>query len=250
MDAPEVPDAQYDAERESASWKGTHPNSVTPISKAGASVENTLGAVSQVATKCRCVAGETCLMREFSAFNNACRIAEERRQLSWCCERKYEVWPSLSYEKGVMGVPKNARRRQYGEDITTNVRIFVRSDELGGDNIFPRLEVAGSFSAGGFEKIKKKARVRLGKVFANPRNEAGVSLRQLDRYTAKDRYFFCYGVGGPGRRGLPDTHWVVECSSKSGDTGSNRVQLCESPEAVLAFYHKLKEDRPTLGFDI
>ena len=31
---------------------------------------------------------------------------------------------------------------------------------------------------------------------------------------------------------------------------SNRVQLCDSPEAVLAFYHKVEEDRPTLGFDI
>jgi DNA ligase (NAD+) len=50
---------------------------------------------------------------------------------------------------------------------------------------------------------------------------------------------------------LPDTHLGRLLQFKEwGLPVSNRVQLCDSPEAVLAFYHKVEEDRPTLGFDI
>lgn len=98
-----------------------------------------------------------------------------------------------------------------------------------------------------------KARRTGGKVFANPRNAAAGSLRQLDpRITAKRPLtFFCYGVGILEGGELPDTHLGRLLQFKAwGLPVSNRVQLCDSPEAVLAFYHKVEEDRPTLGFDI
>ena len=54
-----------------------------------------------------------------------------------------------------------------------------------------------------------------------------------------------------GGRELPDTHLGRLLQFKAwGLPVSNRVQLCDSPEAVLAFYRKVEEDRPTLGFDI
>ena len=87
-----------------------------------------------------------------------------------------------------------------GEDITTNVRtIRAIPLKLHGDNIPARLEVRGEvfLPQAGFEKINEEARRTGGKVFANPRNAAAGSLRQLDpRITAKRPLtFFCYGVG-------------------------------------------------------
>ena len=105
----------------------------------------------------------------------------------------------------------------------------------------------------GFEKINEDARRTGGKVFANPRNAAAGSLRQLDpRITAKRPLtFFCYGVGVLEGGELPDTHLGRLLQFKKwGLPVSDRVTLCESAEEVLAFYHKVEEDRPTLGFDI
>ncbi|MCG4788223.1 NAD-dependent DNA ligase LigA, partial [Roseburia faecis] len=78
------------------------------------------------------------------------------------------------------------------------------------------------------------------------------SLRQLDpRITAKrPPTFFCYGVGVLEGGTLPDTHLGRLLQFKEwGLPVSDRVALCDSPEEVLAYYHKVEEDRPTLGFD-
>nr|MCX3323860.1 NAD-dependent DNA ligase LigA [Bacillus paranthracis] len=127
--------------------------------------------------------------------------------------------------------------------------------KLQGENIPARLEVRGEvfLPQAGFEKINEDARRTGGKVFANPRNAAAGSLRQLDpRITAKRPLtFFCYGVGVLEGGELPDTHLGRLLQFKKwGVPVSDRVTLCESAEEVLAFYHKVEEDRPTLGFDI
>ncbi len=105
--------------------------------------------------------------------------------------------------------------------------------KLHGENIPARLEVRGEvfLPQAGFEKINEDARRTGGKVFANPRNAAAGSLRQLDpRITAKRPLtFFCYGVGVLEGGELPDTHlgrWkvascrililAVYCNLKSG----------------------------------
>lgn len=109
------------------------------------------------------------------------------------------------------------------------------------------------FTAGRVEKINEDARRTGGKVFANPRNAAAGSLRQLDpRITAKRPLtFFCYGVGILEGGELPDTHLGRLLQFKAwGLPVSDRVTLCDSPQAVLDFYRNVEKDRPTLGFDI
>ena len=193
----------------------------------------------------------------FLAFNK--RVQDRLKSvdnLSWCCELKLDgLAVSILYENGVMVRAATRGDGTTGEDITTNVRtIRAIPLKLRGDNIPARLEVRGEvfLPQAGFEKINEEARRTGGKVFANPRNAAAGSLRQLDpRITAKRPLtFFCYGVG---------IRKAVTCQIPTGrlmqfkEWGlpvSNRVQLCDSPEAVLAFYHKVEEDRPTLGFDI
>ena len=143
-----------------------------------------------------------------------------------------------------------------GEDITSNVRtIRAIPLKLRGDNIPQRLEVRGEvfLPQAGFEKINEEARRTGGKVFANPRNAAAGSLRQLDpRITAKRPLtFFCYGVGVLEGGELPRSHSARLQQFKFwGLPVSERVKLCHSPEEVLTYYRKVEEDRPNLGFDI
>src|SRR5690606_24433253 len=177
--------------------------------------------------------------------------------LTWCCELKLDgLAVSILYENGLLVRAATRGDGTTGEDITANVRtIRAIPLTLRGDNIPARFEVRGEvfLPQAGFEKINDEARRTGGKVFANPRNAAAGSIRQLDpRITAKRPLtFFCYGVGILEGGELPDTHLGRLLQFKEwGLPVSNRVQLCDSPEAVLAFYRQVEEDRPTLGFDI
>ena len=111
-----------------------------------------------------------------------------------------------------------------GENITTNVRtIRAIPLRLTGDNIPRRLEVRGEvfMPQAGFEQMNEEARRKDGKVFANPRNAAAGSLRQLDpRITAKRPLtFFCYGVGLLEGGELPRSHFERLMQFKAGPAG-------------------------------
>ena len=260
MDAPEVPDAEYDRlMRELRTLEEAHPELVTPDSPTQRVGAAPLTEFSQVRHEVPMLSLDNVFDEaSFLAFNK--RVQDRLKSvdnLSWCCELKLDgLAVSILYENGVMVRAATRGDGTTGEDITTNVRtIRAIPLKLRGDNIPARLEVRGEvfLPQAGFEKINEEARRTGGKVFANPRNAAAGSLRQLDpRITAKRPLtFFCYGVGILEGGDLPDTHLGRLMQFKEwGLPVSNRVQLCDSPEAVLAFYHKVEEDRPTLGFDI
>jgi len=126
---------------------------------------------------------------------------------------------------------------------------------LTGENIPRRVEVRGEvfMPQKGFEALNDEARRTGGKVFANPRNAAAGSLRQLDpRITAKRPLtFFCYGVGVLEGGELPRSHWARLMQFRDwGLPVSDRIRLCNGSEEVLAFYRHVEETRATLGFDI
>jgi DNA ligase (NAD+) len=119
--------------------------------------------------------------------------------LIYCCELKLDgLAVSILYENGVLVQAATRGDGTTGEDITSNVRtIRAIPLKLHGDNIpAPGGAWEVFLPQAGFEKINEEARRTGGKVFANPRNAAAGSLRQLDpRITAKRPLtFFCYGV--------------------------------------------------------
>lgn len=194
----------------------------------------------------------------FLAFNK--RVQDRLKNsddLTYCCELKLDgLAVSILYENGLLVQAATRGDGTTGEDITSNVRtIRAIPLKLRGDNIPQRLEVRGEvfLPQAGFEKINEEARRTGGKVFANPRNAAAGSLRQLDpRITAKRPLtFFCYGVGVLEGGELPASHSARLQQFKFwGLPVSERVKLCHTPEEVLTYYRKVEEDRPNLGFDI
>lgn len=260
MDTPEVPDAEYDRlMRELRELEALHPELIvsdSPSQRVGAAP---LASFSQVRHEVPMLSLDNVFDEEsFLAFNK--RVQDRLKSsddLVYCCELKLDgLAVSILYENGVLVQAATRGDGTTGEDITSNVRtIRAIPLKLRGDNIPARLEVRGEvfLPQAGFEKINEEARRSGGKVFANPRNAAAGSLRQLDpRITAKRPLtFFCYGVGTLEGGELPASHSGRLQQFKAwGLPVSERVKLCRTPEEVLTYYRKVEEDRPTLGFDI
>jgi DNA ligase (NAD+) len=260
MDAPEVPDAEYDRlMRELRELEAQHPDLITPDSPTQRVGAAPLSAFEQVRH-------EVPMLSLDNAFDEATYLAFNKRvqdrlkssdEITFCCELKLDgLAVSLLYEDGLLIRAATRGDGTTGENITANVRtIGAIPLRLKGDNIPARLEVRGEvfMKQKGFEKLNDDARRNGGKIFANPRNAAAGSLRQLDpRITAKRPLtFFCYGFGLLEGGELPRSHWQRLQQLKAwGLPVSDRIRLCHSAEEVLAFYHQVEQDRPALGFDI
>lgn len=260
LDAPEIPDAEYDRlMRELRDIETAHPEWITddsPTQRVGAAP---LSAFEQVTH-------EVPMLSLDNVFDEQSYLAFDKRlhdrlksdeEITFCCELKLDgLAVSLLYEDGRLVQGATRGDGTTGENITSNVRtIGAIPLRLTGENIPRRLEVRGEvfMPQSGFEQLNEHARRNHEKVFANPRNAAAGSLRQLDpRITAKRPLtFFCYGVGLIDGGELPDSHWERLMQFKRwGLPVSDRIRLCKGSQQVLDFYHQVQEQRPNLGFDI
>lgn len=260
LDNPEVPDAEYDRlMRELRALEEAHPEFVTPDSPTQRVGAAPLSEFTQVRHEVPMLSLDNVFDEaSYLAFNK--RVQDRLKSTDepiFCCELKLDgLAVSLLYEDGVLVRAATRGDGTTGENITANVRtIRAIPLKLRGENIPRRLEVRGEvfLPQAGFEKINEDARRTGSKIFANPRNAAAGSLRQLDpRITAKRPLtFFCYGVGLLEDGELPASHMARLQQFKAwGLPVSDRIRLCSTPEEVLAFYHQVEADRPTLGFDI
>ncbi|WP_017347684.1 NAD-dependent DNA ligase LigA [Pantoea sp. A4] len=260
MDAPEIPDAEYDRlMRELRELEAQHPELVTPDSPTQRVGAAPLAVFETVRHEVPMLSLDNAFDEEsFLAFNK--RVRDRLKQtdaVTYCCELKLDgLAVSLLYENGLLVQAATRGDGTTGENITHNVRtIGAIPLRLTGDNIPARLEVRGEvfMTQRGFEKLNDEARKSDGKLFANPRNAAAGSLRQLDpRITAKRPLtFFCYGFGVLEGGELPDTHYARLQQFKAwGLPVSERTRLANNAEEVMAFYRDIEQQRPTLGFDI
>ncbi|CNH11983.1 NAD-dependent DNA ligase LigA [Yersinia thracica] len=260
LDAPEIPDAEYDRlMQQLRDLEAQHPELITndsPTQRVGSAP---LDAFEQVKHEVPMLSLDNVFDEEsYLAFDK--RVHDRLKSaepLTFCCELKLDgLAVSLLYEEGELVQAATRGDGTTGENITANVRtIRAIPLRLQGDNIPRRVEVRGEvfMPQAGFEQLNDEARRKGGKIFANPRNAAAGSLRQLDpRITAKRPLtFFCYGVGLLEGGELPRSHIQRLIQFKNwGLPVSDRVKLCTGSEQVIAFYRQVEQDRAGLGFDI
>lgn len=260
LDNPEIPDAEYDRLMgELRALEEAHPDLITPDSPTQRVGAAPLSEFTQIRHEVPMLSLDNVFDEaSYLAFNK--RIQDRLKSteaVTFCCELKLDgLAVSLLYEDGVLISAATRGDGTTGENITANVRtIRAIPLKLRGENIPRRLEVRGEvfLPQAGFEKINEEARRTGGKIFANPRNAAAGSLRQLDpRITAKRPLtFFCYGVGVLEGGELPASHHGrLQQFKEWGLPVSDRIRLCNTAEEVLTFYHQVEAERPTLGFDI
>lgn len=161
---------------------------------------------------------------------------------------------SLRYENGVFVQGATRGDGSEGEDITANLKT-IKDIPLRLSGSAPALfEVRGEvyMAHRGFEALNKRQEAAGKEPFANPRNAAAGSLRQLDPKITAGRtlHFFAYAWGAVSE--LPAaTQWDMLQQFKAWGFRVNPLtRRCAAADELLTFYHGIEERRATLGYDI
>ncbi len=260
LDDPEIPDSEYDRlMRELERLEAVHPELITPDSptqRVGAEPLKEFGEVRHkvpMLSLANAFSDEE--LREFDA--RVRKLLGTKGPVAYAAEPKLDgLAISLRYEKGVLVQGATRGDGYRGEDVTANVRTIdtIPLRLLGGE--WPEvLEVRGEvfMPRSGFCRLNEEARRRGEKTFANPRNAAAGSLRQLDpRITAsRPLTFFAYGWGELSVERLADTH--SESMRILRDYGlpvSPELQVLEGVEACLSYHRAMLEKRERLDYEI
>lgn len=260
LDDPSISDAEYD--RLYARLKAletTFPQLITadsPTQKVGAAP---LKMFTQVTHSIPMLSLENAFTEaDILAFDQ--RIHERLKTdqlIEYCCEPKLDgLAVSLRYEKGILVQAATRGDGTTGEDITENVKtIKMLPLRLRGKTIPTLLEVRGEvlMSKKGFAALNNEAQKRGEKIFANPRNAAAGSLRQLDsRITAaRPLEIFFYGVGLVEGATLPETLYAtLQWLNTLGLRVSPLVTTSVGVEACLKYYFNIGKKRENLPVEI
>lgn len=260
LDEPAVSDSEYDRSlRRLQALEQAHPDLVTadsPTRRVGAAP---LSAFTQVTHQVPMLSLDNSFSDdELTAFDT--RLHDRLKDdtpLEYACEPKLDgIAVSLLYRDGILVQGATRGDGITGEDITANVRTVGSVPlRLSGENAPPLLEVRGEIYMlkAGFEALNDKARQEGGKVFANPRNAAAGSLRQLDsRITAtRPLEMCCYGYGIVEGWELPDTHdEVLQQFAAWGLRVNSESAVVTGIAALHEYYQQLALKRDGLPYDI
>jgi DNA ligase (NAD+) len=182
---------------------------------------------------------------------------ESNHSIEYCCEPKMDgLAVNIRYEDGLLTQAATRGDGESGEDITTNIKtIHMVPLRLRGENIPKILDVRGEvfMSRAGFARLNQAAENRGDKKFANPRNAAAGSLRQLDPSITSQRplEFYCYGVGYVQGASLPDKHGDILKRLKDWGLRINPlIKVVNGPSGCQAFYEKIAAMRDNLPYEI
>ncbi|MDX1823803.1 MAG: NAD-dependent DNA ligase LigA [Thiohalomonadales bacterium] len=194
---------------------------------------------------------------EVDDFDRRGRERLDVKQLEYCVEPKLDgLAISLLYENGLLSRGATRGDGTTGEDVTLNVRtIDAIPLRLLGNDYPPLLEVRGEviMTKAGFEALNDQQRKNDAKLFANPRNAAAGSLRQLDpRITAtRPLSFFSYGMGLVSENSLPQRHSEIMQQLKDWGLPINpESRVVKGVKGCLDYYHQMLEKRDSLPYDI
>ncbi|WP_116473848.1 NAD-dependent DNA ligase LigA [Zobellella maritima] len=259
-DAPTVPDAEYDRlMRELVALEQAHPEWRDPDSPSQKVGGMPVSAFPEVQHLLPMLSLDNVFSdEELIAFEKRVRDRLDRSEpLEFCCEPKLDgLAVSLVYEQGRLVQAATRGDGNTGEGITENVRTIKSIPlRLRGDDWPTRLEVRGEvfMPRAGFEAMNEAARANGDKVFANPRNAAAGSLRQLDsRITARRPLaFYCYGIGLVEGEPLGERHYDILQRLKGwGLPVSPEVRRMQGKAGCQAYHDDILSRRDQLPYEI
>ena len=259
LDAPTIPDAEYDRLfRELETLEADHPELVSEDSPTRRIGSAPLSAFDEVLHAVPMLSlGNAFSDDEVAGFDRRCRQGLGVDSVAYAVEPKFDgLAVSLRYEHGVFvrGATRGDGGR--GEDVTANLRT-VRSIPLRiqSEHVPELLEVRGEVLMwrADFARLNQRQLENGEKVFANPRNAAAGSLRQLDsRITAlRPLRFFVYAVAEIAPQNEPDTHSeTLDLLAGFGFPVACERDLVSGLEGLLGYYARIGEQRATLPYDI
>ena len=261
LDNPTIPDAEYDRLfHQLKALEAAYPELITadsPTQRVGA---KPLSGFAQIRHEIPMLSLDNAFSdEEFYAFVKRIedRLIRLPEPLTFCCEPKLDgLAVSILYVNGVLTQAATRGDGTTGEDITANIRTIRNIPlQLLMDNPPTRLEVRGEvfMPHAGFERLNQQALEKGEKTFANPRNAAAGSLRQLDpKITSKRPLVLnAYGIGIAEGVDLPNTHYDrLQWLKSIGIPVNPEIRLCNGTDEVLDFYRDIQNKRSSLGYDI
>ncbi|PWY55914.1 DNA ligase [Legionella qingyii] len=185
------------------------------------------------------------------------KLDEPIQQLVFTCEPKLDgLAVNLTYENGTLVSAATRGDGTTGENITANIKTIAAVPLILRVPNPPRLiEIRGEvyMPKAGFDEYNKKAKEAGEKVFANPRNAAAGSLRQLNPAVTASRplAIYCYGIGACEGYSLPNTHWEqLQLLKEFGFRVSLDTQKEVGIKGCLEYYHDILAKRAQLPFEI
>ncbi|RGE46943.1 NAD-dependent DNA ligase LigA [Comamonas testosteroni] len=270
QDAPTVPDGEYDrVYQQLEALEGAYPELVTPDSP----TQRVIGAVLDGLTPVRHAVPMLSIQTETDneatgaiAFDARVRkelgLDASAPAIEYVAEPKFDgLAMNLRYENGRLVQATTRGDGEVGEDVTHNIRT-IRQIPLtlsAGAAVPPVVEVRGEvhMMRADLEKLNARQLAAGGKTFANPRNAAAGSVRQLDSGIAAQRplSFFAYGLGevSSADQGGPDfsTHYGMLQTLKSwGFPVAPQVSIARGATELVAFHERIGAERASLPYEI
>jgi DNA ligase (NAD+) len=259
LDDPAIPDAEYDRLfRELQALEAQYPELVTPDSPTQRVGAEPLKGFAEVRHAIPMLSlGNVFSEEELLDFDRRVREGLGVEEVEYSAEPKLDgLAISIRYEEGMLVRAATRGDGATGEDVTQNVRTIESVPlRLYGKGWPSVLEVRGEvyMPKAGFEALNERQREKGEKSFANPRNAAAGSLRQLDpRITAtRPLTMYCYGVGVVEGGSLPGTHSAIMEKLKGwGLRVSPELRVVKGAQGCLDYFHAIGERRDSLPYDI
>jgi DNA ligase (NAD+) len=262
LDSPEISDAEYDRlMRKLSELEEKFPDLVTPDSPTQRVGAPPLEAFREVKHSLPMLSLSNAFgeaeIREFDA--RVRRLLGNDRDFQYVAEPKLDgVAVELVYEKGTLKVGSTRGDGVTGEDVTQNLKtvrsipLRLRPDKSG--RAPSLLEVRGEviMRLAPFSKLNKQREEAGEPLFANPRNAAAGSLRQLDSSITASRplEIFFYGIGRVEGVRFTSQHEVLAVLPTMGLRVNPNFELCDTLDEALEYHRKIQEKRDKLGYEI
>nr|WP_237693221.1 NAD-dependent DNA ligase LigA [Octadecabacter algicola] len=257
-DAPKISDAEYDAlKRRNAEIEDRFPTlkrDDSPSEQVGAAPTSGFGKVSHVVRMLSL--GNAFNDEDVTEFDGSISkfLGVGAGKLAYTAEPKIDgLSLSLRYENGILLQAATRGDGATGENVTANARTIstIPQTLLGAPEI---LEVRGEvyMSHADFDALNARQIEAGDKPFANPRNAAAGSLRQLDPTITKSRplEFFAYAWGDLSAPLAETQSGAIERLGELGFQVNPLTKLCDGPSEMIAHYKTIEAQRATLGYDI
>lgn len=259
QDAPEISDAEYDRlKRRLLALEAAFPelaSDQSPTQKVGGALAEGFGKITH---EIRMLSlGNAFEDEDVSEFDGRIRSylgLDGAAALAYTAEPKIDgLSLSLRYEQGKLIHAATRGDGETGENVTENARTIADIPQhiSGAPEV---LEVRGEvyMSHADFAALNARQLEKGDKLFANPRNAAAGSLRQLDASitAARPLKFFAYAWGALSAP-LSDTQFgAIERLAELGFTTNPLTKICNTPEELIAHYRSIEQQRAALGYDI
>ncbi|MDP2560175.1 NAD-dependent DNA ligase LigA [Psychrobium sp. 1_MG-2023] len=261
LDNPTVPDAEYDRLiRELQQLESEHPELTSPQSPTQRVGGEALTAFSQI-THLKPMLSLDNAFDDDEMQDFVRKISEKvvSKTQAYCCEPKLDgLAVSLLYEQGQLVRAATRGDGLVGEDITVNVKTIAAIPLTLRGNDFPdQIEIRGEvfMPFANFDKLNQRALENNEKPFANPRNAAAGSLRQLDSKITAQRglsfYAYSTGVVNGERAAMANSHFEQLQQLKMwGVPVCPEIQQVDSLEKMIAYYQDILTRRASLPYEI